>query len=307
MTEEEAINKYLDYLLSVKNYSENTIKSYKEDILEFSTFVHKEKRAKDILTIRNVRVCNDFKSYLRHKDDKVSSIDRKLSSLRSFYKYLVREEIVNDNYFDQVESLKKEKRLPKIVKEVELKYLFESIDTKDVLGFRNYLILECLYGLGLRVSELTNMKISDISFSDNTIKINSAKGSKDRIAYMFDDLAIDMKDYLKNKRIILLKKSNDIDNRYVFLNKNGTTLTPRGVRVILDNIIANAGETYHLTPHMLRHSFATSMLDHGADLRSVQELLGHENLSTTQIYTHVSIEKLKSEYKMAHPRAIKKK
>lgn len=307
MTEEEAINKYLDYLLSVKNYSENTIKSYKEDILEFSTFVHKEKRAKDILTIRNVRVCNDFKSYLRHKDDKVSSIDRKLSSLRSFYKYLVREEIVTDNYFDQVESLKKEKRLPKIVKEVELKYLFESIDTKDVLGFRNYLILECLYGLGLRVSELTNMKISDISFSDNTIKINSAKGSKDRIAYMFDDLAIDMKDYLKNKRIILLKKSNDIDNRYVFLNKNGTTLTPRGVRVILDNIISNAGETYHLTPHMLRHSFATSMLDHGADLRSVQELLGHENLSTTQIYTHVSIEKLKSEYKMAHPRAIKKK
>ncbi len=307
MTEEEAINKYLDYLLSVKNYSENTIKSYKEDILEFSIFVHKEKRAKDILTIRNVRVCNDFKSYLRHKDDKVSSIDRKISSLRSFYKYLVREEIVSDNYFDQVESLKKEKRLPKIVKEVELKYLFESIDTKDVLGFRNYLILECLYGLGLRVSELTNMKISDISFSDNTIKINNAKGSKDRIAYMFDDLAIDMKDYLKNKRIILLKKSNDIDNRYVFLNKNGTTLTPRGVRVILDNVISNAGETYHLTPHMLRHSFATSMLDHGADLRSVQELLGHENLSTTQIYTHVSIEKLKSEYKMAHPRAIKKK
>lgn len=306
MTEEEAINRYLDYLLSIKNYSENTIKSYKDDILEFSEFVHKEKRAKDIIQIRNIRVCNDFKSYLRHKDDKISSINRKLSSLRSFYNFLLKEEIVSENYFLEVESIKKEKRLPKVVKEPELKSLFESIDTTDVLGFRNYLILECLYGLGLRVSELTNMKINDINFSTNTIKI-SGKGSKERLAYMFDDLALDMKDYLKNKRLILLKKSNDIENRYVFLNKNGTTLTARGVRVILDGIIDKAGETFHLTPHMLRHSFATSMLDHGADLRSVQELLGHENLSTTQIYTHVSIEKLKSEYRQGHPRAVKKK
>lgn len=306
MTEEEAINKFLDYLSSVKNYSENTIKSYKEDILEFSNFVHTEKRAQDIIHLRNIRVCNDFKSTLRHKNDKISSIDRKLSSLRSFYKYLLKEEIVSENYFDQVESFKKEKRLPHVVKEPELKNLFESIDTTTPLGFRNYLIVETLYGLGLRVSELCDMVISDIDFSTNTIKIRG-KGSKERLAYMFDDLANDMKDYLKYKRIILIKKSNDIENRHVFLNKNGTSLTPRGVRVILNTLIENAGETYHLTPHMLRHSFATSMLDHGADLRSVQELLGHENLSTTQIYTHVSVEKLKDEYMFSHPRAHKKK
>jgi integrase/recombinase XerC len=122
---------------------------------------------------------------------------------------------------------------------------------------------------------------------------------------LFDELVRDLKEYLSLYRLQLLKKSKNIENRTVFLNKNGTSLTPRGVRVILEGIISKAGETYHLTPHMLRHSFATSMLDHGADLRSVQELLGHENLSTTQIYTHVSIEKMKSEYMMSHPRAKK--
>lgn len=304
MTEDEVIQKYLDYLLSVKNYSENTIKSYKEDILEFKNFIHDEKRASDILHIRNDRAAKDFKSSLRYKNDSISSIDRKLSSLRSFYKYLVKEEIVKENFFESIESIKKEKRLPRVVKEPELKQLFESIDTNDTLGFRNYLILEVLYGCGLRVSELCNIQISDIDFATNTIKIRG-KGSKERLAMLFDELVRDLKEYLSLYRIQLLKKSKNIENRTVFLNKNGTSLTPRGVRVILEGIISKAGETYHLTPHMLRHSFATSMLDHGADLRSVQELLGHENLSTTQIYTHVSIEKMKSEYMMSHPRAKK--
>jgi integrase/recombinase XerC len=149
------------------------------------------------------------------------------------------------------------------------------------------------------------MQIKDINFADSTIKI-FGKGSKDRLVIMFDDLVKDLKHYLSNERLSLLRKSSDIDNRNVFLNKNGTSLTPRGVRVILNDILEHAGETYHITPHMLRHSFATSMLDHGADLRSVQELLGHESLSTTQIYTHVSVEKMKSEYMAGHPRAHKK-
>lgn len=304
MSDEEVIQKYLDYLLGIKNYSPNTIKSYKEDILDFQNFIRSEKMARDLLHIRD-RVANNFKSDLRRKNLSITSIDRKISSLHSFYKYLLKEELVDENYFDKVEAIKKEKRLPRILKEPELKHLFESIDVNTTLGFRNYILLEVLYGCGIRVSELCSMVISDINFSDSTIKIHG-KGSKERLVIMFDDLAIDLKHYLKEERLALLRKSIDIDNRTVFLNKNGTSLTPRGVRVILNDIIKDAGETYHLTPHMLRHSFATSMLDHGADLRSVQELLGHESLSTTQIYTHVSLEKMKSEYMMSHPRALKK-
>ncbi len=304
MSDDEVIEKYLDYLLAVKNYSSNTIKSYKEDILDFKKFIKEEKMAPDLLHIRD-RVAQNFKSSLRYKKLSITSIDRKISSLHSFYKYLLKEELVRENFFDNVEAIKKEKRLPQVLKEPELKHLFDSIDVNTVLGFRNYVILEVLYGCGLRVSELCNMQIKDINFADSTIKI-FGKGSKDRLVIMFDDLVKDLKHYLANERLSLLRKSSDIDNRNVFLNKNGTSLTPRGVRVILNDIIENAGETYHITPHMLRHSFATSMLDHGADLRSVQELLGHESLSTTQIYTHVSVEKMKSEYMASHPRAHKK-
>ena len=304
MNDEEVIQKFVDYLLGVKNYSENTIKSYKEDILDFKKFIRDEKMAPDLIHIRD-RVANNYKSSLRYRKLSNSTIDRKISALHSFYKYLFKENIVRENYFDKVEAIKKEKRLPQVLKEPELKHLFESIDVSTVLGFRNYVILEILYGCGLRVSEMCQMVISDINFSDSTIKIHG-KGSKERLVIMFDDLQKDLRHYLSTERLILLRKSKDIDNRTVFLNKNGTNLTPRGVRVILDDIIKNAGETFHITPHMLRHSFATSMLDHGADLRSVQELLGHESLSTTQIYTHVSIEKMKNEYMLSHPRARKK-
>jgi integrase/recombinase XerC len=304
MSDDEVIEKYLDYLLAVKNYSSNTIKSYKEDILDFKNFIKEEKMAPDLLHIRD-RVAQNFKSSLRYKKLSITSIDRKISSLHSFYKYLLKEELVRENFFDNVEAIKKEKRLPQVLKEPELKHLFNSIDINTVLGFRNYVILEVLYGCGIRVSELCNMQIKDINFADSNIKI-FGKGSKDRLVIMFDDLVKDLKHYLSNERLSLLRKSSDIDNRNVFLNKNGTSLTPRGVRVILNDILERAGETYHITPHMLRHSFATSMLDHGADLRSVQELLGHESLSTTQIYTHVSVEKMKSEYMAGHPRAHKK-
>ena len=261
--------------------------------------------ARDLIHIRN-KVASNYKVQLKTNKFSVSTINRKISSLTSFYEYLLKEGYVEKNYFDDVESLKKEKRLPHILKESELDYLFKSIDRSTPLGNRNYLILELLYGTGMRVSELCSLNISDLSFSDSTIKIYG-KGDKERIVIMFDNLKDDLKNYINNDRLVLLRKSHDIDNRTLLLNKNGTSLTSRGVRIILNDIINKCGETYHITPHMLRHSFATSMLDHGADLRSVQELLGHESLSTTQIYTHVSIEQMKKEYMEAFPRALKKK
>ncbi len=303
-TDKEAIDAYYEYLYSIKNYSINTVNSYIKDVTEFSEFISSEKMAAGLLFLKNNRVCKNFVSHLSYKNDSSTSINRKLSSLRTFYNFLMKEHIVTENFFDNIESLKVPKRLPHTVKEVEIDMIFKSIDRSTPLGFRNYLIVEVLYGCGLRVSELCSLKIKDIDFNNSTINV-SGKGSKDRIVIIYDDLSKNLKHYITYERLELLRKSNNIENRNLFLNNKGTSLTPRGVRVILDKIIENMGETFKITPHMIRHSFATALINNGADLRSVQELLGHENLSTTQIYTHVSIEKMKETYNQSFPRAKK--
>ncbi len=304
MTDQEAIKEFIDYITGVKHYSENTIEGYEKDIYEFLNFLQTEKMAAGLLKIRNERVCKNYISYLSNQNYASASIHRKLSSLNSFYNFLLKEELIQINFFENTEAPKIPKRLPKMIKEDEILMLFDICDLENKLGYRNYCILGCLYGCGLRVSELCNMQIKDIDFNDRTILIHG-KGSKDRVVVMYDDLAKALKHYISTFRIELLYNSKDETNRYVFLNKNGTQLTRVGVRKILDKLVHDCGETYHISPHMLRHSFATALLNHGADMRSVQELLGHESLSTTQIYTHVSFEKIRSSYEIAHPRAGK--
>ena len=304
MTEQEALADFLDYLSSLKNYSEYTITSYRHDIEEFIAFIKKEKMAPSILRLRNNRACKNYLVYLSNSGLASTSINRHLSTLRSFYDYLLKEEIVSENFFQDIDSLKKPKRLPALFKNDEINDLMKSIDKSTALGFRNYLIVEILYGCGLRVSELCTLEIKQIDFSNKTILIRG-KGDKERIVILFESLENDLKDYLLTFRLSLLAKGKDKECRKVFLNNHGNPLTPRGVRVILDSIIQKMGETHKISPHMLRHSFATALLDNGADLRTVQELLGHENLSTTQIYTHVSVEKMKLEYAISHPRAKK--
>ncbi len=305
MNDIEVIAKYMDYLANVKNYSSNTVVSYHKDIEEFLEFIKSEKMAAGLLQIRNDRVCKNYISYLSSLKLASTSINRKLSSLRSFYEFLLKNNYVKNNFFEEVNAPKAPKRLPKMIKESEIEMLFNICDKNTPLGLRNYCILEVLYGCGLRVSELCNIEIKDIDFIEQTIVVHG-KGSKDRVAIMFEDMANDLKRYISTYRLDLLYHSNEQNNRYVFLNKNGTTLTPRGVRVILNKLISDCGETFHLSPHMLRHSFATALLNNGADLRSVQELLGHENLSTTQIYTHVSFENIRKSYELSHPRANNK-
>ena len=305
MNDTEAIAKFMDYLANVKYYSPNTVVSYHKDILEFSEFIHSERMAAGLLQIRNKRLCTIYISYLSSLNLASTSINRKLSSLRSFYDFHLKNGEVTTNYFDEVEAPKTPKRLPKMIKESEIEMLFNVCDQNTPLGLRNYCILEVLYGCGLRVSELCSLEIKDIDFNNLSIVVHG-KGSKDRVVIMFEDMAHDLRRYLSTFRLDLLYLSNDHENRHVFLNKNGTTLTPRGVRVILNKLIADCGETFKLSPHMLRHSFATALLNNGADLRSVQELLGHENLSTTQIYTHVSFESVRKSYELSHPRASKK-
>ena len=304
MKDIDAITKFADYLANIKNYSSNTVVSYRNDIEEFMDFVLSERMAPNILSLRNNRICKNYVSYLSGKDLASSSIGRKLSSLRSFYDYLLKIGEVNNNFFDDVEPPKAPKRLPKTIKTNEIMMLFNICDQTKPLGVRNYCILELLYGCGLRVSELCNLEIKDIDFDDLTILIHG-KGSKDRVVIMYEEMANNLRKYISNSRLDLLYKSENHENRHVFLNKNGTTLTPRGVRVILNKLISDCGETFHLSPHMLRHSFATALLNNGADMRSVQELLGHENLSTTQIYTHVTFDSIRRSYESSHPRAKK--
>ena len=305
MNDEEAIAKFLDYLANIKNYSSHTVISYHKDINEFKDFIHQERMAAGLSQIRNNRICKNYISYLSSQSLACSSISRKLSSLRSFYDFLLKNEDVKMNFFDEVEAPKAPKRLPKMIKENEIDMLFSICDQNTPLGLRNYCILEVLYGCGLRVSELCNLEIKDIDFNEYTILVHG-KGSKDRVVIMYEQMADDLRRYISTFRLDLLYLSKDQKNRTVFLNKNGTSLTPRGVRVILNKLIADCGESFHLSPHMLRHSFATALLNRGADLRSVQELLGHENLSTTQIYTHVTFENVKKSYELSHPRAQKK-
>lgn len=302
-TDDDYISDFKEYLLVEKGYSRNTIIAYLKDILEFKDFIYREKLARDLRSIRNKRICDNYKAYL--KNDKEVTVNRKISSLRLFYEYLYKEKLVNKNYFEEVEYNKVPKRLPKMIKNDEIMDMIKSIDKNTPLGFRNYIIIQMLYGCGLRVSEICFLMIKDIDFSSNIIRINSGKGNKDREVLMFDELSNDIRHYINNERITLLQRGSDSSIRNLLLNKNGTPLTPRGIRVILNSIIEHMGETYKVSPHMLRHSFATEMLNNGADLRSVQELLGHENLSTTQIYTHVSEAKLKEVYKNAFPREKK--
>lgn len=304
MKDEEQIEEFLNYLFAIKNYSQHTITSYRNDIEEFRSFVLQEKFAPNLIKIRK-QTPRYYVSHLSEKKDAATSIRRKISALRSFYQYLLKQEIIAENYFRDVQCPKIPKRLPKIIKNEELDILFNSIDITTTLGYRNYIILELLFATGMRVSELCILKIKDIDFVGNEIKVHG-KGSKDRVVLIYSALATKLKHYITFQRVELLSKSENPDNRNVFLNQKGTSLTPRGVRVILTKILNDAGETFKLSPHMLRHTFATALLNNGADLRSVQELLGHETLSTTQIYTHVSYEKMKQSYLVSHPRAKKK-
>lgn len=305
MKDEDFINLFVENLRNVKNYSPLTITSYQKDIEEFSFFIQSEQMAPDLVSIRNNRVCKNFISYLSNQDMASSSINRKISSLRTFYEFLLKKDIVKQNYFLEVETPKSPKRLPKMIKESEIEMMFQSCNLDTPLGLRNYCILEVLYGCGLRVSELCALQIKDIDFEDLSILIHG-KGSKDRVVLMYEELATHLRRYISTFRLDLLYRSKEEENRTVFLNKNGTALTTRGVRYILNGIIRDCEENFHISPHMLRHSFATALLNNGADLRSVQELLGHENLSTTQIYTHVSFESIRRSYEISHPRASKK-
>ena len=299
------IDDFKNYLMIEKNYADNTIVSYLKDIHDFQSFIEREELASDLLDAKRERLGRHFLSYLEEHKFAKKSIARKISSLRTFYDYLIANQLIDINIFTTIETPKVPKKLPQIISDEEIEMLFKSIGRHKTLGFRNYILLDLLFSCGLRASELTEMTIKDIQLDREQILIHG-KGSKDRFVPLTDKLIIDLKQYLTYTRPILLSKGSSSHELRVFINYKGTPLTVRGLQLILKQIILNSGETFKIHPHMLRHAFATTLLNHGADLRVVQELLGHEHLKSTQIYTHVSSEVLKEKYKTAHPRMAKK-
>ena len=285
------INKFLKYLSIQKKYSDYTIKSYEIDLLELYDF------RTDLINIDN-KLVREYLDYLYSKNLKRNSISRKISSIRSFYNYLVNEGIISTNYFKDAGRIKKDGSLPKYIKDNDLEKLFNCLDKTKPLEQRNLLILEMLYATGIRVGELVNIKINDINTFDKSIKI-LGKGRKERIVF-YGSFCEDILDlYLSDGRRELLKDSNE----YLFLNKNGTKLSSRYIGKMIDKLIRICEVEYHISPHTLRHTFATDMLNAGADLMSVKELLGHSSIDTTSIYTHISNEQIKKVYEFAHPRS----
>ncbi len=276
------IDNFLYFLKKELNYSDYTIKNYQLDLTDFFKYVSKSNI--DFLNIKNTHV----RGYLKYLDTcnlKNTTISRRISALRTFYNYLLEKGFVKSNIFLNVKNPKLEKKLPNYLNYTEIEELLASIDTKTDEGLERRLLIEMFYSTGCRVGEMVNVKISDIDFSSKTIKV-MGKGSKERIVYYGDYASKYLEDYLKNKD----KKG------YLFTNKRGEKLTIEEVEYIVRDIMKHISIKTHVTPHTLRHTFATHLLNNGADIRTVQELLGHANLSTTGIYTHVSSDRLKDVY-----------
>ena len=288
---------FIKYLEVEKRDSKYTVLNYELDIKQFLDYCIKNNIDYKKITYIQARA---YTNYLYTVSlEKASSISRKISAIRGFYRYLANYNIENDS-FSLLKLPKKAKRLPHYFEYNELTCLFDSVPLNTPLGERNALILEMLYATGIRVGELVNIKLNDINHSEKTIKI-LGKGNKERIVYYNKVTENRIMLYLNDGFIKLNKKNSN----YLFLNNFGGNLTTRGVEKILDEVIKKTQLTKHITPHMLRHSFATHLLNEGCDLLSVQELLGHESLSATNIYTHVTNDRLKEVYFKSHPRAKK--
>ena len=302
MTNLELIFLYTDYLKYQKQYSESTIVSYTNDINNLIAFLENEDLGQ-LINISN-RIAKFYVTHL-YNQYTPKSILRKISAVRSFFDFLIEEEMVKENPFEFVVLPKVPRKLPKFVYPREMNDFLDNIDTQKPLGKRNKAIFELLYGCGLRADELINIKLNDIDYVNKTILIHG-KGQKERLVPVHEVALNTIQHYILNARPLLAIKSLK-GNDFVFLNYRGTKISNRGVNLILDKELEHQASTLKISPHSFRHSFATHLINNGVDLRIVQELLGHESLSTTQIYTKVSREKLKSEYLNTHPRAKRKK
>jgi len=329
MEQSTIIHKFLDYLTFEKRFSEHTAKCYGADLGQFSQFLagsggepHGEgepislgdhhpgpatavatqtgTRIDQILLTVDVNAVRSYLAFLNEKEYSKATIARKLATLRSFYKFLVKRNEITENPVMSIRTPKQEKKLPRFLEYEEVKRLLETPPMDTWLGARDRAILETLYSTGIRVSELVALNMDDVDFLGEVVHVRG-KGKKERIAPISSSALQVIQHYMefRNKRA---QSNSNFDAKVLFVNKHGRRLSTRSVRRKMDKYLKMAGLDPAISPHTLRHSFATHMLNNGADLRSVQELLGHQSLSTTQVYTHLSTSRIKEVYENAHPR-----
>jgi len=292
---EKELDLFVDHLRIVKRASEHTIRGYSSDIVQFLAFA-RENQAEtfDYPLIRR------FLAHLQRHGCARTSVARKIAALRAFFRFLVRKGIIHSDPAAAVVAPRRERKLPKFLREDQIGALLQAPDPSRPLGLRDRAILETLYATGLRVSELVALDAADVRDSDEIRTVG--KGSKERIVLMGRAAREAIAEYLLTGRPALAAKAKEASDG-LFLNWRGTRLTARSVGRIVDRCVAAVSDSLKVSPHALRHTFATHLLAHGADLRAVQELLGHSSAATTQIYTHVTRERLKEVYDKAHPRA----
>lgn len=294
------LKEYEYYLKITKGLSSNSISSYTTDLREYIMFLNKNYLLKEPVNITKQHIRN-FISRLKRKNNTASSISRKMSAIRSFHKYMLIEKIVYSNIATGISLPKKEKKLPLVLSVNEIDALMIAADGDEPLELRNRAMLELLYGSGLRITELIELRLVDLHLNMGFINV-TGKGNKERIIPIGDEGQYALKRYIDRGRSELKKVMGDI----IFVNNRGNKISRVGFYKTLKRLAIKAGITKDISPHTLRHSFATHLLENGVDLRMVQELLGHEDISTTQIYTQINKKQLKSVYEEFHPRSYKK-
>jgi integrase/recombinase XerC len=298
-------DRFIEYITAVRNMSEHTVRGYASDIAQFLDFIDSEEQGLAAADLDS-RIMRRYLARLQKQGLSKASSARKLASLRAFFKHLIRKGLIEVDPTMGLSSPKLDKRLPKFLRPEQIEALMARPDASKPEGLRDAAVLEVLYATGARVSELVGMDLQHIDLAAGEARV-LGKGSKERIVLLGRAAQEALLSYLDRGRGRLLARRQlrfEKQEDAVFLNHRGYRLTARSVRRLLDKHFLGVSSEMHISPHVIRHTFATHMLDNGADLRSIQELLGHSSISTTQIYTHVSQERLKQVYDSAHPRAI---
>jgi len=286
-------NKFITYLSSEKRFSEHTIKSYTTDLKQFTSFLSSEFQIIDEINEISFQIIRTWIASLLEKGINPRSVNRKISTLKTYFKFLIREGELVENPMMKVVAPKSKKRLPVFIEEDQIASLLNEVQFEEgFVGQRNKLIIELFYVTGIRLSELINIKISDVDFNNQSIKV-LGKRNKERIIPLSSNVVNDLNIFIENNQ----------KNKYLFTNLEGEKLYNKLVYRLVNKYIGEISSVNKKSPHILRHTFATHMLNNGADINAIKELLGHANLSATQVYTHNTIEKLKTVYKQAHPRA----
>ncbi len=293
------LENFRTYILVEKNFSKHTAKAYCSDILDFLLWIGDTDVGE--VTLAKVR---EYLHFIQKFNYKKNTIARKIASLRTFYKFLYREKRSDSNPAMSLNAPKRAKSLPKFLTPFEVEQILNNINIETPAGFRNKAILELLWATGMRVSELSGLNFEDLNLEENEIRV-FGKGAKERIILVTDRAKSFLERYIKTARPIIAKGYTVSENEDspVFINSTGFRLQTQSIRKAINEVVDKIQLPKHVTPHVFRHSFATHLIENGADLRVVQELLGHASISNTQIYTHISSQHLKEVYNEAHPRA----